>query len=109
MPSSISTFCWVGAFIVDIERTTAISSVPSSTNGNTARRHALPMRPENTLEPLRMKSPSSPWPLLRAGRMPGQPAPAPLSLRQPGPGEIEIGHDFVHGPGQHSAQKVIGE
>ena len=47
--------------------------VPSSTTVTPLAATCCPMRPENAELPLRLKSPSRPWPIASCSRMPSQP------------------------------------
>ena len=55
-----------------------------------------PMRPLNALEPLRLKSPSSPWPTASCSRMPGQPAPSTTVISPPGRAGFRLVRACVH-------------
>ena len=50
--------------------------VPSSTTVHSSLATFSPMRPENAELPLRLKSPSSPWPMASCSSTPGQPDPS---------------------------------
>ena len=76
MPSSISTLRWVGvpsSSIVSCRGGPAIA--PSSITVTPGAATRSPMRPENAEVPLRLKSPSSPWPTASWSSTPGQPGP----------------------------------
>ena len=60
--------------------------VPSSSTVTPLAATRWPMRPENALEPLRLKSPSSPWPMASCSRMPGQPGPSTTVISPAGAG-----------------------
>src|SRR5918997_140590 len=76
MPSSISTVRWVGvpsSSMVSEPRRSNIA--PSSTTVTPGAATRSPMRPEKAELPLRLKSPSKPWPIASWRRTPGQPGP----------------------------------
>ena len=50
--------------------------MPSSSTVTPLAATRWPMRPENALEPLRLKSPSRPWPIASCSSTPGQPGPS---------------------------------
>ena len=53
-----------------------LGMVPSSTTVTSSEATFWPRRPANADTPLRLKSPSSPWPIASCSRMPGQPGPS---------------------------------
>ena len=53
-----------------------LAMVPSSTTVTSSDATLWPTRPENAEVPLRLKSPSRPWPTASWSRMPGQPGPS---------------------------------
>ena len=74
------------ALIVDVER-----AAPVRNGAVVDDRHALggerwPIRPAKARGPLRLKSPSSPWPMASCSRMPGQPGPSTTSISPAGAG-----------------------
>src|SRR4030065_180285 len=91
MPSSISTVRWVG-----LPSSSTLSEprrggiVPSSITVTPGAATRSPMRPENAELPLRLKSPSRPWPIASCSRLPGPPAPTPPRLA-PVRGEVAVG------------------
>ena len=48
----------------------------------------LPIRPANAEVFLRLKSPSSPWPIASCSRMPGQPGPSTTAISPAGAGRL---------------------
>jgi hypothetical protein len=62
--------------------------VPSSSTVTPLAATRWPMRPLKALEPLRLKSPSSPWPMASCNKMPGQPGPRPRSFHRLAPGAL---------------------
>ena len=54
------------------------------------------MRPLKALEPLRLKSPSSPWPIASCSSTPGQPGPSTTSSRRPSRARFEVRQCRVH-------------
>ena len=77
MPSSISTVRWVGvpsSSMVSEPRRSAIA--PSSTTVTPGAATRSPIRPEKAEVPLRLKSPSRPWPTASCSSTPGQPGPS---------------------------------
>ena len=72
--------------------------VPSSSTVTPLAATRSPMRPEKALEPLRLKSPSSPWPMASCSRMPGQPGPSTTVISPAGAGpRIEVGERRLDG------------
>src|SRR3989442_9909030 len=51
-------------------------SVPSSTTVTPRAATRSPILPQNAEEPLRLKSPSRPWPIASCSSTPGQPGPS---------------------------------
>ena len=87
MPSSINSFLPEGvpsSSIVMEPRRSGI--VPSSKTVTPLDATRSPIRPENALEPLRLKSPSSPCPTASCSKMPGQPGPSTTSMTPAGAG-----------------------
>ena len=77
MPFSISTVSRVGVPSSSIDSEPRRSgSDPSSTMVIPRAATCSPMRPEKADVPLRLKSPSSPWPIASCNRIPGQPGPS---------------------------------
>ena len=69
-----------------------------------------PMRPANALEPLRLKSPSRPWPIASCSRMPGQPGPSTTRhLAGRGRARLEVGERGVHRVVDVALDHVVGE
>ena len=60
--------------------------VPSSTTVTPGAAMRLPISPAKAEVPLRLKSPSSPWPIASCSRMPGQPGPSTTSITPAGAG-----------------------
>ena len=60
--------------------------VPSSTTVHSAAATRSPMRLANAEVPLRLKSPSRPWPMASCSRMPGQPGPSTTVMVPAGAG-----------------------
>ncbi len=87
MPSSISTVRRVGlpssSMLSEPRRP---GSVPSSTTVTPRAATRSPMRPEKAELPLRLKSPSRPWPMASCSRMPGQPGPSTTVMLPAGAG-----------------------
>ena len=77
MPFSISTVRPVGVpSSSTLSEPRRLAMVPSSTTVQSSDATRLPMRSENADVPLRLKSPSRPWPIASCSRMPGQPGPS---------------------------------
>ena len=62
--------------------------VPSSTTVTPGEAIRLPIRPANAEVFLRLKSPSSPWPIASCSRMPGQPEPSTTGISPAGAGRL---------------------
>ena len=81
MPSSISVVHWVtvpsSSMFSDPRRP---ARVPSSTMVTPGAATRWPMRPEYTEVPLRLKSPSRPWPTASCSSTPGQPGPSTTGI-----------------------------
>ena len=60
--------------------------VPSSTTVTPGAATRSPMRPLNAEVPLRLKSPSSPWPIASCSSTPGQPGPSTTVMVPAGAG-----------------------
>src|SRR5881397_1806193 len=92
MPSSIRTF-----FCVALPSSSTLSEprrsgmVPSSSTVTPLAATRWPTRPENALDPLRLKSPSRPWPIASCSRMPGQPAPSTTFISPAGEMNVVLG------------------
>ena len=87
MPFSISTVRCVGlpsSSMLSEPRRSGI--VPSSTTVTPRDATRSPMRPANALEPLRLKSPSSPCPTASCSSTPGQPGPSTTVITPAGAG-----------------------
>jgi hypothetical protein len=77
MPSSISTVSCVGVPSSSIDSEPAPPGDRAVIDHGDARRATRsPMRPEKALVPLRLKSPSRPWPTASCSSTPGQPGPS---------------------------------
>jgi hypothetical protein len=75
------------AFVVDVERAAAVGDGAVVQHRDALGRHALAdLAAENALEPLRLKSPSRPWPMASCSRMPGQPGPSTTVISPAGAG-----------------------
>ena len=87
MPSSISTLRCEGvpssSKLIEPRRS---GMVPSSTTVTPGAAMRVPMRPAKAEVFLRLKSPSSPWPIASCSRMPGQPGPSTTSMTPAGAG-----------------------
>src|SRR6267378_1620153 len=89
-PSSISTVRCVGLpSSSTVSEPRRPGSVPSSTTVTPGEATRCPMRPANAELPLRLKSPSSPWPTASCNSTPGQPGPS-TTVIVPGLGEVRI-------------------
>ena len=87
MPSSISTVRSVGvpsSSTVSEPRRPAI--VPSSKTVTPGAATRSPIRPEKAEVPLRLKSPSRPWPTASCSSTPFQPGPSTTSISPAGQG-----------------------
>jgi hypothetical protein len=87
MPSSISTLRWLAwpsSSTLSEPRRSAM--VPSSSTVTPLAATRWPMRPLKALEPLRLKSPSSPWPMASCSSTPGQPGPSTTVISPAGAG-----------------------
>ena len=87
MPSSISTLrplVLPSSSTLSEPRRSAI--VPSSSTVTPLAATRWPMRPLKALEPLRLKSPSRPWPMASCSKMPGQPEPSTTVISPAGAG-----------------------
>ena len=93
MPSSISTLRRVGvpsSSIVSEPRRWSIA--PSSITVTPGAATRSPMRPEKADVPLRLKSPSRPWPTASCSSTPGQPGPSTTGISPAGAAtEFEVG------------------
>ncbi len=86
-PSSISVVHWVGVPSSSMVREPRRSGrVPSSTTVTPLAAMRWPSSPAKALVFLRLKSPSSPWPMASWSRMPGQPGPSTTSISPAGAG-----------------------
>src|SRR6266853_1580401 len=86
-PSSISMLRWVGLPSSSIEREPRRPGmVPSSTTVTPRAATFFPIFPAKAEEPLRLKSPSRPWPIASCRRMPGQPGPSTTVMVPAGAG-----------------------
>src|SRR6478609_4273618 len=82
MPSSISTFlCVALPSSSTLSEPRRSGSVPSSSTVTPGAATRWPMRPVNALAPLRLKSPSRPWPIASCSSTPGQPGPSTTLIR----------------------------
>ena len=87
MPSSISTLRWLAwpsSSTLSEPRRSAM--VPSSSTVTPLAATRWPMRPLKALEPLRLKSPSKPWPTASWNSTPGQPGPSTTVISPAGAG-----------------------
>ncbi len=87
MPSSISVVHCVGVpSSSTLSEPRRAASVPSSTIVTPLAATCCPMRPLNAEVPLRLKSPSRPWPTASCSSTPGQPAPSTTVIVPAGAG-----------------------
>ena len=87
MPSSISTVrCVAVPSSSTLSEPRRPGSVPSSTTVTPGAATRWPRRPAKAEVPLRMKSPSSPWPTASWSSTPGQPGPSTTSMLPAGQG-----------------------
>ena len=87
MPSSISTLRWLAwpsSSTLSEPRRSAM--VPSSSTVTPLAATRWPTRPLKAEEPLRLKSPSNPWPIASCSKMPGQPGPSTTVISPAGAG-----------------------
>ena len=71
--------------------------MPSSTTVTPGAATRWPSRPANAEVPLRLKSPSRPWPTASCSRMPGQPGPSTTSIVPAGQGtRLEVHERDAH-------------
>ena len=78
---------WPSSSTLSDPRRSAI--VPSSTTVTPGAATRSPMRPEKAERPLRLKSPSSPWPTASCSRIPGQPGASTTGIGPAGASTAE--------------------